>query len=394
MANLVEAYSLSTGLKINKPYLYETYFPTPDKYITLQNSSGMDSKNYSYWNEVVELILPELNKRDIKIVQLGDGSIEHIEGCLSLGGATNFNQTAYIVKKSMLHTGNDSWLMHLAPSLGVPVVGLYGPTAPSNHGPYFSEKGKTILIESHRKGLKPSFSSVESPKTIDYILPEDVANGIFKLLNIDTKINRETLYIGPHYKQKVYHIIPDSPFYPTFMPNEVLNARMDYHFDEGGLFYNLAMRKLTIITNKPISIEGLLKFKDNIVSLVYEVDENYNLEFLSELKRSGIQYLLMSKKEPEWLNTIKLEFMDYGIIHNIHEQTKLSKKDIDNSEKIGINSVYKSNKFLLSKGKIYLNKTDWINDDPIPSFKENTKPVNFEDENFRFNINSYYIYNQ
>ena len=55
MAKLIEAYSRSTGLEIKKPFLGETFYPLSfDKYITIQNGSGMpNAKNYDYWQEII-----------------------------------------------------------------------------------------------------------------------------------------------------------------------------------------------------------------------------------------------------------------------------------------------------------------------------------------------------
>ena len=59
--HLVEQYALSCGVKIDKPQVETSFFPLPfDKYIILHASSGMPSKNYDYFEDVIETIYPHL----------------------------------------------------------------------------------------------------------------------------------------------------------------------------------------------------------------------------------------------------------------------------------------------------------------------------------------------
>ena len=71
--HLLEQYSLSCGIKIDKPHVETSFFPIDcDKYITLHASSGMEAKNYDYFKDVIDLIHPHLESNNIKIVQIGD----------------------------------------------------------------------------------------------------------------------------------------------------------------------------------------------------------------------------------------------------------------------------------------------------------------------------------
>ena len=66
---LLDTYATNTGSKIDKPFIYTKYFPLPlEKYITLQAQTPYDSRNYSYWQEVLEIIRPYLSKENIHIV--------------------------------------------------------------------------------------------------------------------------------------------------------------------------------------------------------------------------------------------------------------------------------------------------------------------------------------
>lgn len=392
MSNLIEAYALSCGLKIDKPYLHESYFPIPfDKFVTIQNSSGMDSKNYDYWQEVINLVYPFLKERDIQIIQLGDNKAPALGKCYRLCGKTNIHQSRYIVGKSMLHIGNDSWLAHLASSLNVPVVALYGPTTPKNHGPYFGDTSQNILIESHRNGNKPAFASAENPKTINYIRPEEVANAILKSLKVKGDAGIETIHIGKRYTQFMVDVVMDTIISPEFLKGNVFNARMDYLFNEDILSKNLSLRKFFITTDKPINLNILKKYKQNIDGINYIITEKYDLTFLQDVVRLGIPYVLTSYLDEEYINKIKIDFFDFNIINKISCPTKES---LDFLDKINIYTVYKTNKFLLGGNKIYSSKPDWEKDNPIPSFEENISKLDLDSESILENLDFLYIFNK
>src|SRR6056297_1503366 len=149
MSNILQSFSLNSGFKINKLKPMESFYPVPEKYITLQTSSGMESKNYDYWLDVLEYIYPVLSKLDYEIIHIGLDCAE-MPYCRNLINKTNFHQTNYVLRNSSLHAGNDSFAVHTCGQHGVPIVALYGPTTPINHGPHFH--GAKKLIESHRNG--------------------------------------------------------------------------------------------------------------------------------------------------------------------------------------------------------------------------------------------------
>ena len=68
--HLVESFALDTGLKIDKPHIYEKFIPTSFKgeYITLQPFGKYDSRKYDHWPDVVEILRPHIG--DLQIIQL------------------------------------------------------------------------------------------------------------------------------------------------------------------------------------------------------------------------------------------------------------------------------------------------------------------------------------
>ena len=57
--HLLETYSLNCGAKIDRPFIYESYFPNPiENYILIQTETQFDSRNYSFWQDVIDIVFP------------------------------------------------------------------------------------------------------------------------------------------------------------------------------------------------------------------------------------------------------------------------------------------------------------------------------------------------
>lgn len=229
---LLPRYASECGLKIGHQWLLESFYPLPiTRYITLHAGSGMAAKNYPLYQEVVAMILNILESQGIKIVQLGGKDEPLVNGCVDLRGKTDYHQSAYILRNSMLHVGNDSWLMHRAGDINVPIVELFGSTTVENHSPYHYDPAKTVFIESHRGGKHATFASQEMPLTIAFIRPEEVANAVLRLLGITDLFIHTTHYIGAFYTHASLELVPNTCPAPTFFPELPVTARMDLHFD-------------------------------------------------------------------------------------------------------------------------------------------------------------------
>ena len=109
--HILEQYALSCGAKIGEPLIVEEFYPLPfKKYICINVGSGMDSKNYDHYDEVVELLLPQLRKRNMHIVQIGAPNEPMLKNCFPTLGASK-RQTAYIISNSILYFGSDTLQM-------------------------------------------------------------------------------------------------------------------------------------------------------------------------------------------------------------------------------------------------------------------------------------------
>jgi hypothetical protein len=349
--HLIERYATACGVKIDKPYIYDTFFPVNvEKYISFQPFSKYPSKNYDYWNEVINIINPYLEKENIKIIQIGVKDDKNINNTINLSGQTNISQAAYIIKNSILHLGADSFASHIASGFNKKIVCIYSNNNINNVKPYWS-KSEDLILLSPKLNKKPQYSVNEVPKTINNIKPEDIAEGVLKLLNIPYNNIPKTIHIGNDYINKTLEIIPDKHINPTQIGLDTLVIRMDYVFNEQVLELFLQHKKCIIFTNKPISEELLKKYKQNIPQLIYVIEKNNDSTFAQTLKRNAINTIFISYLSEEDLNKFKLHYMDYGLI--IKRDYPTDKIQTNN------NTFFKSSRILISSEGQFNSKYQW-----------------------------------
>jgi hypothetical protein len=378
---LAETYALSCGVKLDKPEIVDTFFPLDlplDKVILIHAFAGgvvenngvrsatFPAKIYDYFGEVVELLLPIVEPLGYKFYQIGGAGEQALAGVEYMCGRLTVHQSSYLVKNASLLLGNDSIWAHVRGASMKPVVIAYGSTS-KPHFPHWRDDGKSFLIESHRNGRQPSYASSESPKTIDLIPPEELANACLKGLGIDKTISRKSLYIGPDYLHQVIELVPDVVVHPKMNITSPVVARMDYLFNEECLFANLQFRKMTIITDREIDIEKIKAFKPNIIGFRVEVDK-VSAAWIGELKKTGIKAEFFSaEKDERKLNKLRLElfnscFFDTFVPSTKEDFLKYAKeylnKDLDPSTDV-TKILFKTNKAILSNGKIFLSKPHW-----------------------------------
>ncbi|NBP14250.1 hypothetical protein EBU95_07600 [bacterium] len=347
--HILEKYALDSLARIEKPYIFEKYFPIPfEKYITFQ-PENKNRQKYIYWSDVIDLINPYLMDRNINIVQLNGNQIN---GCFDVSKQTDFNSKAYIVKNSMLHFGVEGFCAQTASFFGKNIVTLYGDYPPENKKPYWSSN--TNLFNLYRNNdVKPLYN-LEGMQSINEIRPENIAKGILGLLDIKYKEMINTYHIGRNYTNKTFEIIPDAMMNtPDHIPNLII--RMDYFHNEKALPFYLMQKKCSIITDKPINLELLKAYKENIISIIYFIEENNDPLFIEDLKSAGIQYEMVSYLEEEDLNKFKLKYLDFGLIF------KKTIEEIPNIKKNNKQLFFKSSRVLASKDGIFSTKYHWQN---------------------------------
>lgn len=415
MSSLAKTYALACGVKLSEPEILEQFYPLGwplDKAVFLHPSaSAKDDRNqsvspgkiYDYYDEVIKLMLPILEKNGYKIFQIGAANDAPVAGTVNLCGQTTIKQTAYLLRRAALLIGNDSMNAHLAGALGTPCVILYGTTDPKNHGPEWKNPSTTILLESHRCGAKrPSYTAIENPKTINFIPPELVVNSAFKLLGLE-EISQKSLFIGSAFRSQILEIIPDTMLRPDFFPHVGIAIRMDYLWNEDGLAANLQNRKSTIFADKAFNVDILRACRQNVLFCRIKIDHETDPKFVKEIVRFGAPYSFYTdEKDEKKLKELRYKYLDFCLIDSpkpatidtFKEQaekylnTKLS-SDLDISK---LN--YKSNKYLVSSKGIFLNKAAWEIGRNIPSLNNNYQKIDelVKNESFWKELQHYYIY--
>lgn len=365
---LIQAYSRSASVDIkDKPFLYEQFISPPcEKYITLQSNSGMPAKNYSYFDLVINIIKPLLDKENISIIHLGDKNTQPLANCINVLGVCNINQSNYLISRALLHLGVDSCLSHIAGAADIPLVSLYGSTSVANHSPYFYNKDKTIFLESHRNGNNPTFAREECPKTIDFINPEDIAAAVLKLLNINYNYEFKTVYFGDTFKNRVIEAVPDSLINNKALGVDSLIIRMDFKYNLEILKQQLQICNCSIVTDRPIDLETLKNFAPRITQIFFCFDRNtFSLQFIKDMIGCGIRFGIFSYESEEFINSLKIQTYEHCILFKkstpkLEDLKEFKDKKLDNL-------YYKSNKITLSSNKFYPSKSAWLKGENINS---------------------------
>lgn len=385
--HIVESYATSCGVKVGKPSIYARYFPMAvTDYVTIDCDARSQAKLYHYWQEVVDILVPALKESGLTLVQVGRKDDPPMKGCYDTRGQASLNQMAYILSNSKLHIGVDNFTADLAGFYNVKNVCVFSNSIPENSRPYWDNEN-SVHIQSPKDGKKPSYSHSEFPKTINLIEPDKIANKACELINLNSNFDFNYEYLGIDYHTPRANLIPDSMIANYGLPPMTVSVRMDYLFNEEGLAANLQTARVNIVTDKPINPNIISQLKQGIGSITYIIDEQNDPNFIKFLLSNGISYNLISYLPEEKINNLKLNYMDYGIIT---PQEKLTKDNVFNK---GIDKplFYKSNKFILSSGKIYPSKPAWKRELPTNTLDKPIMPV-IDDEDFWDDVNSYCIF--
>lgn len=358
MSHLIEEYAKSCGVNIGVPFIQEHYFPIVfDKYITLDIDSEAQSKTYDHWEVVTKLLKKPLNENGIKIVQIGSKERAKLDLVDKKITGSSYKQTFYILKKSMLHLGIDSFAAHAASFYNKKIVTIFGNFYPECSCPYWSEKGDFVNISPDFSKIKPSFSENEKNKRINEIKPEEIAKQVLKLLNINENINFQSVHYGKNYKLNQLDVVPNNT---KVFADKNVNIRMDKFFDLDQMIEILKRNTCEITTSRPIPANSLL-FK-NLTKLYY-ISEEFDEKFISELNKNNIKFSLICSNKNK-LKEQRIKFFEEKImLFNEEKIIEKNKKKIENLDfsKLKINSnkiILNEDKFFNSYYEISKNKDD------------------------------------
>ena len=372
--HVLESYALQNDLKIDRPSIYEKFFPLAiEKFITI-DTSNLDTSalSYDHWQLVVDLIYPALKEKGIGIIHLGDKGNTPLRSCYTATGQCNFNQKCYIINKASVHAGPNNESMHIASALDKRCAAIFSNNCyPNQFAPYWSDKRITEIIFPPST-QKPSFNPQENPKSINGIPPEKIAEKILNLAGIFTFVyGFQTLRIGSSFHSKriestLTHLLETKRFGVSS-----LIVRMDLNFNEGALIKQLKHSPCSIITNQPFDLKILDLYSDKIVELVYYIGDGdaKGVNFIATAREKSIKYLLRSRASDEEINDYKLAYFDYGLVHQISKKRQEDLKELKRKK----NLFYKSNHFIIHNNKFYLSSAALLADELFNSSVDDPK---------------------
>lgn len=183
--HILEAYALTCGCKIDKPFIQEETIEIPDKqYITFHpyDPKG-DARFYEKWQDVIDLITQNSNFT-YDIIQTGGVLDSRYNGVRhDYLGKTSYNSLAYLIKHAELHLGFDSLPVHIASYYDRKIVALYGYYSQMSR-PYFSNEKNVKIFEPDFSVVKPSFSYNDPHKLINTIDSHEVYLAVLNLLGV------------------------------------------------------------------------------------------------------------------------------------------------------------------------------------------------------------------
>lgn len=346
MSHIIEEYSKNLGVKISKPIVNKHFFPIlHDKYIIIYGDDSIQSKTYSYYDIVLELIRPVLNQFDIKVIQLkGSSIIRGVNNILDVA----FKNEAYLISKSLLYIGPDNYLSQYASSQGVKTITLHGNCYANNTKPFWGNNLNSICMEPEWK-VKPSYQIQDPEKQIDNIKPEKIAENIFKILNYKCLLNFHTKHIGQFFKNDVIEVVPTKII--RGLPKQIY-LRIDYGFEESAFLYYCQNHEVTIISDRFIQPQGIQQFKNNIKKIMILVDKTATdipHKFFELMNSWGINITLLCKNKE-----------DIGFLRNLYFDTDIQLFNIE-KEKIQVSNKAKflSNKKIIEGDKTYFSKAHY-----------------------------------
>ena len=366
--HILESYALQDNLKIDKPFIYEKFFPMAieGRYITIDTASDDESNKYSHWSMVLDFLTPYLKEKKITAVQLGGKEDEQIPGCYIAVGQTDPNQKAYVIKNSALHISANTLSLQIASSYNKKIISLFGNSFYEQFKPYWSNPDDVTLLKGNIK--KPTFNGNEVPKTIDAIAPERVAQAILQNLGHPHSFAFNTLKVGSLYKNRRIESSLSNPIADIgALGVESLIVHLDYNYNLDNLIKQLEICPCSVITNKPIPEDIILRYKERIVEIVYFLEDDNDPSFVNFCISKGKQIGLLSRQPKESIDKYKINYLDIDKPINIIPEIKFEDiEEIKNTNKKKI--FFKSNKFLIHEGKAYPNKMSVAVNQSISSF--------------------------
>jgi hypothetical protein len=340
--NLLKSFKATTGLEPGKAHIYEKIFPLPfDDYIVLDTQSSDPNKNYNFWFRVIELIEPLLKQANINIIHFIDDKKYHFKH-VYIDNSVHLAQKTYLLKRAKLFCGASKIYSLICSEYGVKQFYL--------KYDYYLENTleQENVIDSDWK-RKNFVNPTAAP--INNIRPEEIAKKIIEMLFNYTPEFDNTISVGRVYATQSIEIMPDNVFDIKADGKNELVIRMDYFFSEDNLDKQLQLLSASVVTNKPINKNLLIRRKNNIKKLYYRIEKDSDDDFVSLLHSLEIEFDLITSLTGEDLDKEKMKYMDFKKINRLNV---LDLKFLDGLDKSKV--YFKGNKIVVKSGKTFCSR--------------------------------------
>jgi hypothetical protein len=376
--NLLKSFKTTTGLEPGQAHIYEKIFPLPfDNYIILETQSADPNKNYCFWSRIIELIKPILTKENVNIIHFIDDKRYHFDD-IYIDSSVLLAQKAYLLTKAKLFCGASKIYSLICSEYGIKQCYLKYDYYVDN----ISEQENVINSDFKRKNF-----ANPTPSPINNIRPEEIAKKIIKMLfNYEPEFDN-TISIGRVYATQSIEIIPDNVFNIKSDGKNEIVIRMDYLFSEDNLDKQLDLLAASVVTNKPINKNILIRHSRKIKKLYYKIEKDSDAEFVNLLESLGIDFELITSLTEEDLNKEKIKYMDFKKINRLNV---LDLKFLDGLDKSKV--YFKSNKIVVKSGKTFCSR--WhakamISSENVRNSK--SEVPSFTDESFKEEADYFYF---
>ena len=313
MSNITEVYAKDLGVKIGKAKITEHFHPLPEgKYITFFKDDPQQVNQYDHWEVVLSLLNPIFGKHKIRGLEIHDNKNQSVK------------QNNFLIKNSELYLGTANHFMSIADIYEKPSVCLLSNLYPSNIN---SKRSKIITPDFSL--IKPSFSSQESKKRINEILPENIAQSVLDELGIKEKIKFKTIRIGSSYNQAVVEIVPNFFSPNKDLINKKINLKSDIHFDKQNIINWCRHSHVNLYLDQIIddnTIDACVNLKQVIFKYKSEHEKLDLTSFIKKLKNNKINFVIQVQDD-EIFSDVSLKYFDHNVMKNNAEIKNIPKTE-------------------------------------------------------------------
>jgi len=337
------------------------YYPVDyEKYITI-----CVDNDYPYWNEVVEMVVPDLYKEKIGIVVLSTERRARLTNCHNLNGI-GIRHSAFLLENSLGHFCGQDWSLVVAQNNNVQKYAFF-------------------------QTLNEEDSFIRSDKGIvELVKPELMSQRIFDTLGLNCKAKIKTLFVGPSYGMGVLEFIPDFELLesPNVPEETIIGVRCDLVENWGFVLKCLQLGLRPSVTCKSLPSKPMSGFLRGINSINLFVDEKTDPRDILDLEALGIKYKLLTENSEDFQT--KRNLFD---LPNIQVIKYWAKENLDKFELLNYDSRIRSNRLLVSSAGTFLSEYHWKNGFSVDHKKGSLYLDAIEDPDFQKEAELFYYYN-